>query len=294
MKKYTFRVLTLGILIVFFITLYTVVNAAFGKEEIQFGYWVNSDTKDNYRNFVILGTDKDEVRTDLILFCQYSLKNGTLNVLQIPRDTKIDTDRTDKKINSVYGTKKISNVKNAVEDLTGIYPDNYVVLNFKGFRELIDEIGGVEYKVPIRMYYTDPAQNLKIDLMPGEQNLDGKEAEMFMRFRKNNDGSGYAEGDIGRLKAHQSFYGAVIDKLLSLDGLVNIAGVMETVGNNLKTDFTLFDFLSHIDDLKRLNRDSINVMLLPGKSEYVNNISYYIADMGKIQEITQRYFKITK
>ncbi len=294
MRKRLYKISVIIGVIIIFIALYTAVDVAFGEDKIQFGYWVNADNKDNYRNFIILGTDKDEIRTDLILFCRFSLNEGRLNVLQIPRDTKIDTDRADKKINSAYGSGGIPAVVDAVESLTGIYPDNYVVLNFKGFRKLIDQIGGVEYNVPITMKYTDPVQNLVIDLKSGLQNLNGKEAEMFMRFRKNDDGSGYAEGDIGRLKAHQSFYGAVIDKILSLEGLVNIGGVMKAVGDNLKTDFTLSDLLNHIDDLKKLNRDSVNVMLLPGKSEYINNISYYIADSDKTEEITQRYFKITK
>ena len=72
-------------------------------------------------------------------------------------------------------------------------------MDFEGFRDLIDAIGGVEFDVPTRMYYTDPKQNLEIDLYPGKQLLDGKKAEMFMRFRQNNDGTGYAEGDIGRM-----------------------------------------------------------------------------------------------
>ncbi len=291
MKNYLYRIAVLAGLIVVFVTLFIVVDAAMGDEEIQFGYWVNLSDNEDCRNFVILGTDKEGSRTDLILFCQYSPKTGMLNALQIPRDTKIDTNRADKKINSVYGAKGISEVKNAVEKITGIYPDNYVVLNLKGFRQMVDALGGIEYNVPIRMKYTDPVQKLKIDLMPGQQTLSGKEAEMFMRFRKNDDGSGYAEGDIGRLKAHKGFYQAVIDKALSLDGLINMGSVMKTVGDNLKTDFTLSDLFENIDGLKKLNRNSVNVMLLPGNAEYINNISYYIADGSKTKELTQKYFK---
>ena len=53
-----------------------------------------------------------------------------------------------------------------------------------GFRNIIDAIGGVEFDVPIRMFYNDPEQNLHIDLQKGKQLLNGKKAEMLVRFRQ--------------------------------------------------------------------------------------------------------------
>lgn len=294
MKKNTGRIVIIVVLVIGFIMTYTIADAALGNQEIQFGYWVNLDSKNDVKNFVVLGTDKDETRTDLILFCQYQEKSNLLNVIQIPRDTQIETSRLDKKINSSYGTGDIAIVKSDIETITGIYPDNYIVVNFKGFRKLIDAVGGIDFDIPIRMYYTDPVQNLVIDLKPGWQNLNGKEAEMFMRFRKNNDGSGYTEGDIGRLKAHKSFYRAVAEKVLSLDGVINIGKIMETVGNNLKTDFTLSDLIEHIDDLKNIDINKVNIVMLPGKSEYINGISYYISDKNQTKKLTNEYFKFTK
>lgn len=294
MKKYRVRIIVITLLIVGFIMIYTVVDAAFGNPKIQFGYWVNLNTKDDVKNFIVLGTDSDETRTDLILFCQYQEKDNLLNVIQIPRDTKIETLRSDKKINSAYGTGDLSIVKNEIETITGIYPDNYIVVNFKGFRELVDAVGGVEFDVPIRMYYTDPVQNLSIDLMPGEQTLNGKKAEMFMRFRKNNDGSGYAEGDIGRLKAHKTFYKAVAEKVLSLDGVINISEIMSSVGNNLKTDFTLSDLFEHMDDFKNIDISKVNIVMLPGSATYIDGVSYYIADAEQTEKLTNEYFKYTK
>ena len=58
------------------------------------------------QNFVVAGVDELGQRTDLILFCQYNSITKDINVLQIPRDTKVETKRYDKKINSAYGTKQ--------------------------------------------------------------------------------------------------------------------------------------------------------------------------------------------
>lgn len=299
MKKIPGKAVVVISVIIFFLIAYVTADTMSKNRNIPFGYWVADETEDSFYNFLVLGTDKDENRTDLILFCQYDGKEGTLNAIQIPRDTRIENTRYDKKINSAYGSKDgISKLKEETASVIGIYPEKYVAVNFDGFCSLIDAIGGVEFDVPMQMYYTDPAQNLIINLAPGEQTLDGKKAEMFMRFRKNNDGSGYAEGDIGRLKAHKKFYRAVINKLVTLKGIVNLGAVMDSVGDNLQTDFEVSDLISNIDGLRKLKSGNIKVFTLPGKGEYLNengrNISYYIYDKEKSAELIEKNFKFTK
>ena len=293
MRKYAFRIFTIIGLIVLFLLIYKVADND-KTNEIYYGY-LESVNKNVDVNFLVLGTDKDETRTDLILLCHYDGEKNLINALQIPRDTKVETARKDKKINSAYGSKKgIECVKSEIGSLTGIYPDKYIVLNFDGFRKLVDAIGGVEYTVPVNMKYSDPAQNLYIDLKQGRQVLDGKKAEMLMRFRKNDDGSGYVDGDIGRLKVQKNFYKEVVRKLLSFEAIMNIGGVMDAAQGNFKTDFTLNDFISHIKDFKKFNENSVNVFVLPGSGKYLEEngqkISYYIADANELNELTNLYF----
>jgi len=293
MKKYVNRISVIVSLLIVFSSLYIYVDAD-KERQISFALWEKVEKSEDL-NFLMLGTDKDETRTDLILLCHYDADENVINAMQIPRDTMVETTRHDKKINSAYGCKDgLKKVKDEVYNLTGIYTDKYIVLNFEGFRKLVDALGGVEYTVPVNMEYTDPAQNLYINLKKGRQILDGEKAEMFMRFRQNNDGSGYAEGDIGRLKAQKGFYKAVVKKILSFEGIMNIGGVMESVGGNLKTDFQIKDLFSHIGDFRRMNESSVNVFLLPGNSEYINNgksnISYYIVDKNKLEELKNKYF----
>ena len=61
----------------------------------------------------------------------------------------------------------------------------------KKLAELYKEETGVTVEVPIDMNYHDPIQGLSIELKAGKQKLDGEHAMMFMRFRKNDDGTGY-------------------------------------------------------------------------------------------------------
>ena len=98
-----------SICILIFIIVFGFMSAASiaGGKKISFAFWsreknIKSRTVDN---FVVAGVDEEGLRTDLILLCQYNDITKKVNVLQIPRDTKVETKRSDKKINSAYGTK---------------------------------------------------------------------------------------------------------------------------------------------------------------------------------------------
>jgi LCP family protein required for cell wall assembly len=241
-------------------------------------------------NVVLLGVDADGYRTDVIILAQYDLKTKRVNMLQIPRDTKIETTRSDKKINSAYAFGKEQALFEAIKNLLNVDVDKYVLVNLKGFRTLIDEIGGVKVNVPINMYYEDPYQGLYIKLNKGEQVLNGKQAEMFVRFRKNSDGTGYPDGDLGRMKAQQEFINAVIDKALSLKNIFKIPKLVAIVIKNVKTNFEVQEIGKYIGDALQLDKSKINMMMLPGDSGYIGGISYFLHDKEKTDELIKNYF----
>ncbi len=264
-------------------------------QPFSFGFWSDGDSKP-VQNFVVAGVDEDGLRTDLILLCQYNLADNSVDVLQIPRDTKVETERYDKKINSAYGSqRKTEALYDEIESVTGIRPDKHVIVNFKGFRELVDEIGGVDMNVPMRMYYTDPAQNLVIDLYPGQQHLDGRKAEMFMRFRKNNDGSGYPNGDLDRLSAQKTFYSAVMDKLISFESLWNASDILSVVTKNVNTNFSGDDIFRYVSRIPKFRSENVRFHTLPGAGGYdTNGISYFFCDKEQTKDLIDEYFDASK
>ncbi len=100
--------------------------------------------------------------------------------------------------------------------------DFYVAVDLNGFIELVNAIDGIDFEVPINMNYDDPAQNLHIHFSAGQQHLDGEEVMEVVRFRHNNDGSGYPMQDLDRIKTQQAFLKAVADKLFSLQSVIKI------------------------------------------------------------------------
>ena len=288
--------LTVAILILLMLV-YTGVAGAISiitGKPMQFGFWSRNNIRaEKIQDFVVAGTDEDGIRTDLILFCRYNLTDNAITALQIPRDTLVETNRYDKKINSAYGTaEKEQRLFDEIEQVVGIRPQKYVVVSFKAFRELIDAIGGVEVDVPIRMYYTDPVQGLTIDLYPGLQVLNGKRAEMFMRFRYNNDGTGYPNGDIDRIAAQKGFYQAAMNKLLSGSTILKVPKIMSIISNNVKTDFTGEEIMKYISKIPSFSMEKVKILTLPGEGGYgENGVSYFFHDKKETELLVKENFK---
>lgn len=235
--------------------------------------------KDDYYTFMICGTDNDGTRTDTIIVASYDVKNQQVNLVNVPRDTMSNVRRTIKKINGAFNNGP-EQLEKELEMLLGIPIDRYVVVDFQGFEELIDLIGGVDFDVPTYMVWDDPTQDLHIYLEPGMQHLDGEKAIQLMRFRQNNPGvkGGYAEGDIGRIKMQQEFLQAVAKKLLSPQNLLKVGDLASAVLDNTETNLSLSELTWF--GMKALNMDFNNISMstLPGHSAYL-----YEPDYGHMQ-----------
>lgn len=288
--------LTVAILILLML-IYTGIRGAISiisGQPMQLGFGVQNASKaDKIQDILVAGTDEDGYRTDLILLCRYNMTNNSVTALQIPRDTRSEnTNRYDKKINSAYSTpEKELTLYDEIEELTGIRPEKHVIVSFKAFRELIDAIGGVEIDVPMRMYYTDPVQNLTIDLYPGVQVLSGRQSEMFMRFRYNNDGTGYPNGDIDRIAAQKKFYEAAFDKLLSGSTILKVPKILDIMTENVKTDFTGEDIMKYIGKIPSFKMENIKILTLPGEGAYGDDgVSYFFHDEKETKLLMEEYF----
>ena len=257
------------------------------------GFSGSTTRADKIQDIVVAGTDEEGYRTDLILLLRYNMSTNCVNVLQIPRDTRIEnTSRHDNKINSAYSMpEKEQALSDEIELITGIRPEKYVIVSFRAFRELIDAIGGVEVNVPMRMYYTDPVQNLTIDLYPGKQVLNGRQSEMFMRFRYNNDGTGYPNGDIDRIQAQKKFYEAALDKVLSGSTILKVPKIMGIINKNVRTDFTGEDIMKYIGKIPSFKMENIKIFTLPGEGAYGDDgVSYFFHDQKETELLMKEYF----
>lgn len=183
-----------------------------------------------------------------------------------------------------------------VEEITGIEVQHYLVFNTKILRQLVDEIGGVTFDVPINMNYDDPYQNLYIHLKKGVQTLSGKQAEQLVRFRKNNNGTGYPNGDVGRIATQQAFIKAMAAEVLSAENISKLGNLVKIVLDGTKTDITMEIVSNYLDDAITIKTDRIRIETLPGEgrygmSPYGYNLSYFYHDEKETKTLINDLFK---
>lgn len=248
-----------------------------------FSFWGNT-LHNEPQTFVVAGVDADGYRTDLILLCQVNRRDNKVSVLQVPRDTRVENRRNDKKINSAYYSG-FDVMANEIAQVTGVTPEHYVMVSFEAFRDIVDALGGVKMEIPMDMQYKDPVQGLVIDLKQGTQRLNGEKAEMYMRYR-----SGYAQGDIGRLNAQQELYAAIREKLFSFSGTVRIPAVFFAVQKHTDTDLSGEEMLSLIRDVLAIGKDNIQILSIPGEGKYIGGRSYFVPYVNQTKTLMQEHF----
>jgi LCP family protein required for cell wall assembly len=223
--------------------------------------------------------------TDFIMLGKYDPNTREINLMSIPRDSKVD-GTVDGKINSAYarGLNPMNTV-NIVTEITGVEIDYYVLFKTKVLRDLVDAVGGVTVTVPVNMNYDDPVQNLHIHLKKGTYKLNGDQAEQFCRFRR------YPNGDVDRVKAQQSFIKAMVYRCLEPQNLLKAGDLIEIALKNTQTNAVTDLIPEYIDDAVSFKPDRMRIETLPGYGGYADNgISYFFINEKKAKELIDEMF----
>ncbi len=242
----------------------------------------------SYMNVLLMGVDKSETLSDVMMLAQLNVATNSINILQIPRDTYINNRRGDKKLNSAISAGGPERTIQELQTVIDIEVDEYVLVTTSGFRDVIDAIGGVYYDVPQDMKYNDPLQDLDIDLKKGYQLLDGDKAEQFVRFR-----AGYATGDLGRIEAQSGFIKEAIRQILekySASSDSEMGELLSAIMGMVDTSFSIADILNYAPYILNVDMNAVNIMRLEGEGQYRGGISYFIADDRKNKQLINEYF----
>lgn len=245
--------------------------------------------------FTCLFMGRNAHLTDFMMLAQYNPNTREVSLMSIPRDTYVGTSSVDGKINSIYMYKYPEKVVKAVEEITGVDIQHYLIFNAKILRNIVNELGGVTVTVPFNMNYDDPDQNLYIHLKKGTQRLSGAQAEQFVRFRKNNNGGGYANGDVGRIATQQKFIKAMISEVLKVENIGKVGNLVKIALNGTDTDLTLDVLQEYLDDVVTFKKDRVRIETLPGVGKYGKGPdgltrSFFYHDAEKTKEIVKELF----
>lgn len=259
--------------------------------------------KDDYYTFLVLGRDIVGLNTDIIMFVSFDAANGEISIMQIPRDTYIEIKGYSRKINSVYqymhgvayNNGKADVDRAAMEDTVAVFEANlgvtidyYALVNLAGFGNIIDIIGGVPIDVPYDMNYSDPDQDLYINIKAGQQVLNGETAQQFIRYRE-----GYVQGDIGRIDAQKLFMTALIEQVKNNINVSTLVGMINQMYTNVTTSLSVADLTYFAKTFFTIDDTSINFITFPG-SDVTYTYSYYIMQRADMLALLNRYFNVYK
>ncbi len=206
----------------------------FRSESRGLGGGVQAEPRPGERtNVLVLGVDSGEDavrRSDTIMVVSADPITGEVGVLSIPRDTLVDIPgRTGRdRITHAHAYGGPERALEAARAFLGAPIHYYVRVDFRGFKALVDLLGGVTVDVEKRMRYSDPTQGLYIDLEPGRQRLDGDKALQYVRYRK--------DGDINRIRRQQKLLLAVLDQSVRVGTLLRLPRLAREIQEYVDTD----------------------------------------------------------
>ncbi len=266
----------------------------------------DENTKKNLGEFKLLllgiSTDQEGVElTDTIMVASYNPNTQKATLFSIPRDTytgKTPSKATAyEKINALYSRKhRPDETLEAVNQITGLNIQYYVVVRTEALIKLVDVIGGVTFDVPIDMDYDDVTQDLHIHLKAGVQKLDGDKAEQVVRFRHNNDGTSfpeeYGDNDIGRMKTQRNFIMEVVKQTAKPENIFKLGQILEVAKENVVTNIDFGVAKDYIPYVVEFNTDNLLTSALPGVSTNKNSSGtwVYLYDVAETKKLVQELF----
>lgn len=274
-KKYT---ISLSLIFSLAAIIFLIIGIAQAVGSINFSVFLNlagSNLKEDaygHTNFLILGTgggihDGADL-TDSIIVASLDSEDGLVSMLSIPRDLFIKDDLVgDSRINQIYFSAKnyyksssegLDHLKKKLEEIVGIPIHYYVKLDFKGFTEMIDAIGGIDIDVKETLYDPFYPKDETYDyetfsIKKGLQHLDGETALKYARSRK-------TTSDFSRADRQQQIIYAIKSQALTTKVLLStkkIENILNVLKENIETNIKVKEILTLGSYADKITSDSI-------------------------------------
>lgn len=215
---------------------------------------------------------------DTLILITFNPKTLNATMLSIPRDSYVPiacwSDKAENKITHAagYGTDCMMNT---IEEYFGINIDYYAKINFKGLVKLVDAVGGVDVNVDASqtLCTDDSSRGGEVCINPGPQTLNGEQALVYARNRKQ-----LANGDFGRGQHQQEIVMALLDKMKGITKVSSFMDILNTVSNSLDTNLTTKQILSFYNILKDILKRSASAE----DSNIINIQQLYLQGTGEM------------
>src|SRR5215208_2876472 len=186
-------------------------------------------------NVLVLGVDTrpDDPemgsRTDTIMLVQVVPKTGDVKLLSVPRDLYVEVEPGEKdRINAAYNYGGLKQTVDALENYSGVAIDHYAIVDFDGFREIIETMDGVKVDVGHEVFPE------KWHMGEGVQRLGGRKALFYARYR------GTPRADLDRIDHQQKLLAALRRQAFRWNTVTKMPGILKTTNENVDTDLGIW------------------------------------------------------
>jgi polyisoprenyl-teichoic acid--peptidoglycan teichoic acid transferase len=193
---------------------------------------------------LVLGVDRrpsvaegSTSHSDTMMLVRVSPQTGRIRLLSVPRDLLVEVEPgVQDRINTAYLYGGPTGAMEVMEDFTGVTIERYAIVDFGGFEDVIDALGGVTLEVeqPIRI----GIDGRRVYIPPGKQELDGLEALAYARYR------GTACGDLDRMRRQQRLVAALREQALGWNTITRVPGIVKVVYENVDTNLGIVQAIS--------------------------------------------------
>ena len=190
------------------------------------------EASDEPLDVLVLGVDKrsdaaegEPTRSDTMMLVRVTPATGEVKLLSVPRDLYVEVEPgVNDKINAAYAYGGVDQARTVMEGLAGVEIDNYVVVDFEGFEEVIDVIGGVKVDVGHGVFPE------KWHMGEGVQRLGGRKALFYARYR------GTPRADLDRIDHQQKLLAALRRQAFRWNTVTKLPGIIKATNDNVGTD----------------------------------------------------------
>lgn len=183
-------------------------------------------------NVLLLGIDArpgyTKGRSDAMIIATIRPRDHQVSLISIPRDsyTWIEGHGKDKIAHAyAFGGAKLS--LSTVENFLNVPIDYYASINFQGFSDLIDQLGGISLPISQNIVNKGAAHE-KFTIEAGKDLYSGKEALLYARYRE--------DSDIHRGNRHQIVIQSMVDRMKKIQNIAKINSYFSILGKNFKTN----------------------------------------------------------
>jgi LCP family protein required for cell wall assembly len=221
-------------------------------------------------------------RSDTLMVATFNPEDQTMKLLSIPRDTRVEIpDEGEDKINHSFSKGGKELTIETVEDFLDIPIDYYATVNFDGFKNIVDIVGGITVDVPFDFVQnSDDPKAEKLEFYEGPMELDGRYALAYARMRKADPTQ-----DIGRNERQQEVVKAIINEIASAGTLFKVDKLTDEVGKNVETNMKVSELLGFYQKYSDFSTNKIETLKLDGAGEYIGGISYWIPEDESVDEV---------